>query len=109
MGARGRHRHWCSCPSAGDRALSKVQFPRRGRFSESRPLRDAVGIWRPRGEAVMREPSDALVIFGITGDLAYKKIFPALQALVHRGRLTVPVIGVARVGTLEGLIDRARS
>ena len=43
----------------------------------------------------MREPSDALVIFGITGDLAYKKIFPALQALVRRGRLNVPVIGVA--------------
>ena len=36
------------------------------------------------------EPSDALVVYGITGDLAYKKIFPALQALVRRGRLTVP-------------------
>ena len=44
----------------------------------------------------MHEPSDALVIYGITGDLAYKKIFPALQALVRRGRLTVPIIGVAR-------------
>jgi glucose-6-phosphate 1-dehydrogenase len=58
---------------------------------------------------VMREPSDALVIFGVTGDLAYKKIFPALQALVRRGRLTVPVIGVARAGSLEGLIERARN
>ena len=57
----------------------------------------------------MHEPSDALVIFGITGDLAYKKIFPALQALVHRGRLTVPVIGVARSGTLESLVERARA
>ena len=57
----------------------------------------------------MREPSDALVIFGITGDLAYKKIFPALQALVRRGRLTVPVVGVARSGTLENLIERARA
>jgi glucose-6-phosphate 1-dehydrogenase len=55
------------------------------------------------------EPSDALVIFGITGDLAYKKIFPALQALVRRGRLKVPVIGVARSGTLENLIERARA
>ena len=39
---------------------------------------------------------DALVFFGATGDLAYKKIFPALQALVRRGSLNVPVIGVAR-------------
>ena len=57
----------------------------------------------------MREPSDALVIFGITGDLAYKKIFPALQSLVRRGRLTVPIVGVARSGTLENLIERARA
>ncbi|MBO0863108.1 MAG: glucose-6-phosphate dehydrogenase [Chloracidobacterium sp.] len=40
--------------------------------------------------------SDALVFFGATGDLAFKKIFPALQALVKRGRLNTPVIGVAR-------------
>jgi hypothetical protein len=40
--------------------------------------------------------SDALVFFGATGDLAYKKIFPALQAMVKRGHLNVPVIGVAR-------------
>ena len=39
--------------------------------------------------------SDALVFFGITGDLAYKKIFPALQAMIKRGHLDVPVIGVA--------------
>src|SRR5215469_15098563 len=39
---------------------------------------------------------DAFVFFGATGDLAYKKIFPALQALVKRGALNVPVIGVAR-------------
>ena len=59
---------------------------------------------------MMREPSDALVIYGITGDLAYKKIFPALQALVRRGRLTVPIIGVARsAGTAEQLADRARA
>jgi glucose-6-phosphate 1-dehydrogenase len=57
----------------------------------------------------MREPSDALVVFGITGDLAFRKIFPALQALVRRGRLTVPLVGVARSGTLEGLIERARA
>jgi glucose-6-phosphate 1-dehydrogenase len=42
--------------------------------------------------------SDALVFFGATGDLAYKKIFPALQAMLKRGNLTVPVIGVAKSG-----------
>ena len=42
--------------------------------------------------------SDALVFFGATGDLAYKKIFPALQAMVKRGHLNVPVIGVAKTG-----------
>ena len=40
--------------------------------------------------------SDALVFFGATGDLASKKIFPALQAMAKRGHLTVPVIGVGR-------------
>lgn len=40
--------------------------------------------------------SDALVLFGATGDLAFKKIFPALHAMVVRGRLTVPIVGVAR-------------
>src|ERR1700759_4354820 len=39
--------------------------------------------------------SDALVLFGVTGDLAHKMIFPALYALVKRGDLSVPIIGVA--------------
>ena len=39
--------------------------------------------------------SDALVVFGVTGDLAHKMIFPALYAMVKRGTLKVPVIGVA--------------
>jgi glucose-6-phosphate 1-dehydrogenase len=52
--------------------------------------------------------SDALVFFGATGDLAYKKIFPALQAMVKRGHLNVPVIGVAKAGwNLEQLRTRA--
>ncbi len=42
--------------------------------------------------------SDALVFFGATGDLAYKKIFPSLQAMVKRGHLNVPVVGVAKAG-----------
>lgn len=53
--------------------------------------------------------SDALVFFGATGDLAYKKIFPSLHAMVKRGRLNVPVIGVAKAGWgLEQLRARAR-
>lgn len=53
--------------------------------------------------------SDALVFFGATGDLAYKKIFPALQAMTKRGHLNVPVIGVAKAGwNLEQLKARAR-
>jgi glucose-6-phosphate 1-dehydrogenase len=53
--------------------------------------------------------SDALVFFGATGDLAYKKIFPSLQAMVRRGHLNVPVIGVAKAGwTLDQLRERAR-
>jgi glucose-6-phosphate 1-dehydrogenase len=58
----------------------------------------------------MSEPrSDALVFFGATGDLAYKKIFPSLQAMLKRGHLDVPVIGVAKAGwTLEQLRARAR-
>src|SRR5271165_3988979 len=53
--------------------------------------------------------SDALVFFGATGDLAYKQIFPALQAMIKRGNLTVPVIGVAKAGwNLDQLIARAK-
>ena len=56
-----------------------------------------------------QETADAVVFFGATGDLAYKKIFPALQALAKRGNLAVPVIGVAKAGwTLDQLKSRAR-
>lgn len=52
--------------------------------------------------------SDAFVFFGATGDLAYKKIFPALQALIKRGNLDIPIIGVARAGwTVDQLRTRA--
>ena len=54
-------------------------------------------------------PADAFVFFGATGDLAHKKIFPALQAMIRRGRLDVPIIGVARAGwNLERFRERAR-
>ena len=53
--------------------------------------------------------SDALVFFGATGDLAYKKIFPSLQAMIKRGHLDVPVVGVAKAGwNLDQLRARAK-
>ncbi len=53
--------------------------------------------------------SDALVFFGATGDLAYKKIFPALHSMAKRGHLHFPVVGVARSRwTLDDLKKRAR-
>jgi len=70
-----------------------------------------VGLRRaePPRETESRATSDAFVFFGATGDLAYKKIFPALQRLAKRGELTFPVIGVAKSGwTLDQLRQRAR-
>ncbi len=56
-----------------------------------------------------KQPSDALVFLGATGDLAYKKIFPALQRMVRRRGLHVPVIGVAKAGWgLDRFRERAR-
>jgi glucose-6-phosphate 1-dehydrogenase len=61
------------------------------------------------GSSANAAPADALVFFGATGDLAYKKIFPALQHMIRRGTLDVPVIGVAKSGwTVEQLRARAR-
>jgi glucose-6-phosphate 1-dehydrogenase len=57
---------------------------------------------------VTRTDAGALVFYGATGDLAFKKIFPALQRMVKAGVLDVPVIGVARDGSLEKLQARAR-
>ncbi len=68
-----------------------------------------------RMEQALREPdthpvrSDALVFFGATGDLAYKKIFPSLQAMIQRGQLDMPIIGVAfSKWNLEQLQNRAK-
>ena len=57
-----------------------------------------------------KQRSDALVFFGASGDLAFKKIFPALQAMARRGKLDFPVIGVAKSSwTLDQFIERARA
>lgn len=57
----------------------------------------------------MSKRADCLVLFGATGDLAYKKLFPALHALEARGQLGIPVVGIAREDwTVERLCDRIR-
>ena len=57
-----------------------------------------------------KQPSNALVFFGATGDLAFKKIFPALQAMARHGTLDFPVIGVGRDPMpREQLVERARA
>jgi len=54
--------------------------------------------------------SDALVFFGVTGDLAYKQIFPTLQSMIRHGRLDLPIIGVAgRPWTIEQLQAQVRA
>src|SRR5215471_14276944 len=54
--------------------------------------------------------ADALVFFGATGDLAYKKIFPSLQNMIRRGTLNVPVVAVAKSDwKIEQLRERARA
>jgi len=62
-----------------------------------------------RQKSALKPSSDALVFFGATGDLAHKKTFPALQSMIRRGNLNVPIIGVARSGwTIDQLRARAR-
>src|ERR1700736_2569383 len=69
-------------------------------------LRQACASGKPSEDTA---PSDALVLFGAMGDLAHKKIFPALYHMVRRGHLDVPVIGIARAGrTNEHLKERVR-
>ena len=74
-----------------DKLLSAMRFEFGGHLEKPAQV-------TPRGRAMSNSHSDALVFFGATGDLAYKKIFPALQAMVKRGHLDVPVIGVAKAG-----------
>src|ERR1700758_2183025 len=52
----------------------------------------------PEESVMQRRDADALVLFGATGDLCYRKLYPALYHLVKRRVLNVPVIGVARAG-----------
>jgi glucose-6-phosphate 1-dehydrogenase len=79
-----------------------------GRGAAEDNMSDISTISGTVGSASNTFPADALVFFGATGDLAHKKIFPALQALAKR-HLDIPVIGVAKAGwTLDQLKSRAR-
>ena len=70
----------------------------------------AASVSRRRADEVAGPESDAVVIFGITGDLAYRKIIPAIAGLVRRGRIDGPVLGVARSEwTLDQLQQRVRA
>ena len=82
-----------------DKLLSAMRFQFGGHLEKT----------RNKEKPWLLPQSDALVFFGATGDLAYKKIFPALQAMIKRGHLHVPVIGVAKAGwNLDQFKARAR-
>ena len=84
-----------------DKLLSAMRFQFGGHLEKAAN--------RSKDHAMSAPHSDALVFFGATGDLAYKKIFPSLQAMVKRGHLNVPVIGVAKAGwNLDQLKARAQ-
>src|SRR5580704_13063903 len=83
------------CPRCGMSSADMWKWPQRNRFRADR--------WK-----MTNLDSDAFVFFGATGDLAYKQIFPALQAMIRRGHFDMPIIGVARSAEgLDGLRSRA--
>ena len=83
-----------------------------GDRTEARRVRSAAGGARTATNTARngsgRDPSDAFVFFGATGDLAFKQIFPALAGLVRDAGWTMPIIGIARHGDVTSLRDRAR-
>jgi glucose-6-phosphate 1-dehydrogenase len=81
--------------------------------AEKREREEMIGSpeYRPiiSEKRVSAPPSDVLIFFGATGDLAHKKIFPALQSMIQHGNLKVPIIGVAKSDwTIDQLRARAR-
>ena len=105
--SRGHRRGRARARAVG-RAVPALQLARPGRCSPTRCCRrcapgsagtsssTALDAMTTSVTADHQPPADALVLFGATGDLAKRKLFPALYHLVRRGELTVPVIGVAR-------------
>ena len=84
LDGRGGYRRVSPSPGDQCRALRSFQFARRGRFRRQGALSDALRVRRPRGKGYRSQRrrlmtasrSDALVLFGVTGDLAHKMIFP---------------------------------
>src|SRR5262249_28513474 len=90
-------------------ALPALRVARRGGLRRQGALGDALRLRGARGKTMSHPRSDALVFYGATGDLAFKKIFPALHRMVRAGTLDCPVIGIAGEGwSLERLRERAR-
>jgi glucose-6-phosphate 1-dehydrogenase len=100
----------CRMSSAAGGAKHRVQArPRPNRRWVVGVIAEVSEVTGLSENGAKRANSDALVFFGASGDLAYKKVFPALQSMVSRGVLDVPVIGVAKSGwTLDQLRERAR-
>src|SRR4051812_19289844 len=96
------------CSSASNSGLASLPGPS-GCWGR-RPSEARRPSPRPFQAPAMKQPkSDAIVLFGASGDLAYKKIFPALYAMARRGHLEVPVIGVANSPwTTAELVARAK-
>jgi len=114
-GPRSRPSRKACPPTSSTSALyERFQLARRGRLRRPHPLCDAKAVRRPRREAdgvteTAPARADALRLFGISGDLGRKKLFGALYNLQKRGRLGVPVIGVASSAwTDEDLRQHAR-
>src|SRR5690242_14884627 len=104
-----------STSSRSDSSQGTMDFARRGihgracQCSRAPPRFHGPNARKMRSNMTTTHPADALVFFGATGDLAYKKIFPALQALVARHGLDIPIIGVARSAWgRDRLLSRAR-
>src|SRR6185437_9920245 len=112
MDHQGGYRRSCARPRAHRGPLRALQLARRGGLRRQDAVCSPLRVRWARREGsghMSATQSDALVFFGATGDLAYKKIFPSLQAMMKRGHLTVPVIGVAKAGwTLDQLKARAK-
>src|SRR4029077_3967911 len=89
-------------------AATSRHGPAAGTTAKGKLMDSCVVLGSERG-TVNRLQSVAFVFFGATGDLAYKKIFPALQEMIKRGTLAVPIIGVTKGGSnLPQLQARAR-
>ena len=85
------------------------RFARQKRSGESESDMNTISESMKEGIAPDVPSADAVVFFGATGDLAHKKIFPALQSLAKRGNLDIPVIGVAKAGWTLDQLEVARA